>query len=71
VIWPDAPGFAVDDLIGPVRLGFVALTYGEWHENRTKLMQPAKVAAALRDPKCWPRTGRELERFELAWIRVC
>jgi hypothetical protein len=59
VFRPDAPASAVDDLVALVRSGFVALTYGEWHENRTVPVLPDEVEATLRDPKCWLPKGRQ------------
>lgn len=56
---PDAPGTAVEDLIELVRSGFIALTYGEWQENRTQSVLTEEVEAILRDPERWLPTGTQ------------
>lgn len=56
---PDAPCTAVEDLIALVRSGLIALTHGEWQENRTERVRTEEIEAILRDPECWLPTGSQ------------
>lgn len=56
---PDASNNQVIALVELVRAGLIQITFGNWFENETTLVESEEAEAALIEPASWDSTGRE------------